>query len=684
MAGLNRAQAEAVATLKGPLLVLAGAGTGKTRVVTMRVAELIKTGTAPERILAVTFTNKAANEMQERIKEVLGKRSASKPEVSTFHSLCVRILRRHITNLGYPAKFAICDRGDQESIARKVLREIKVGEQLMRPGDLLSKISGFKSSALRPSDALQEAKTDKDHLAAVGYRRYQTELKAKGAVDFDDLLLLTEDLFNNFDAVRLAEAGRFDHLLIDEYQDTNQSQYRIVKGLAREHRNLCVVGDDDQSIYGWRGAEVEHILRFAKDWPDAKVVRLEENYRSTQAIIEIANRLIAFNKHRHDKVLRASRHGGERPQILQFKDETEEAREVVMMIQQRLRQPGIDARDLAILFRTNEQPRPFEAELRKAKVPYALVGGQSFFDRKEVRDLTALLRLIESDEDEVAFLRIANTPPRGLGPKAVETLMQHALQASMPVWKAAQDESIRKHLPRSAQEGLGRFVETIQKYREQRGKRRLAELCSGLIEEVGYQQELERTYPNAEERQQRSASVEEVVNAIAAYESNSKKADLGEFLDDLALNGQDFGNDKEKKLAGNAVALMTLHSAKGLEFPEVFMVGLEEGILPHHRSVALEGNAIDEERRLAYVGVTRAQERLTLSLCLTRFKWGKPRETIPSRFLFEIMGQADNAAKFAKKSREALKASEAAKKKKGAGAASKGAAAAKPTKRKST
>ena len=654
MASLNVAQADAVRTLRGPLLVLAGAGTGKTRVVTYRIAELIRSGIRPERILAVTFTNKAAAEMQERIREMLGNRAPTRPEVSTFHSLCVRILRRHITRLGYPAKFAICDRGDQESLARKVLRDVRVGSEMMRPGDLLSKISTWKSAGLRPSDALTVARTDKDHLAAVGYRRYQTELKASGSVDFDDLLLLTEDLFEKFEDVRLAEAGRFDHLLVDEYQDTNGSQYRIVKGLARDHRNLCVVGDDDQSIYAWRGAEVAHILRFARDWPDAKVVRLEENYRSTQAILDLANRLIVFNRERHDKVLRASRTGGIPPRILQFKDENEEAKELVILIQQRLREPGIEPRDIAILFRTNEQPRPFEAELRRARVPYTLVGGSSFFDRKEVRDVIAMLRLIETDDDEVAFLRVINTPPRGVGPKAVEQLMEAAAAAKMTVAKLARRSESRPDLPRAAHEGLNRLFEAVDQARHQRGRVSLVEIATKLIDQVGYRQEIERLYDNDEERTARWASVEQVISALGAHEQEQARPDLGEFLDALALSGRDFDGGKEKKLAGNAVALMTLQSAKGLEFPEVYMVGMEEGILPHHRSVALDGAAIDEERRLCYVGITRAQERLTLSLSLTRFKWGKARETIPSRFLFEIMGQADNAAKYARKAKQAL------------------------------
>jgi len=319
---LNLPQQEAVKTLSGPLLVLAGAGTGKTRVVTFRIAELIRHRITPDRILAVTFTNKAATEMKERSALLLGKKLPKQPEISTFHSLCVRILRRHITHLGYPAAYGICDRGDQESVARAVLREIKVAEAVLKPGDLLYLIGRWKNSSIRPEEAVSVAQTDKEHLAASAYRRYQNALKAAGTVDFDDLLLLTEELFTRFPKIRTAEANRFDHLLVDEYQDTNGSQYRIVKALAAGHRNLCVVGDDDQSIYGWRGAEITHILNFQRDWPDAKVVRLEDNYRSTREIIAWANRLITHNRKRHAKVLRATQGtgcpvDGETPRILQ-------------------------------------------------------------------------------------------------------------------------------------------------------------------------------------------------------------------------------------------------------------------------------------------------------------------------------------------------------------------------------
>ena len=638
---LNPAQKDAVQTLSGPLLVLAGAGTGKTRVVTYRISELVKHGVAPERILAVTFTNKAAAEMQQRTAALLKKRRKERPEISTFHSLCARILRRQIHHLGYPAKFAIYDRGDQESVARAALREIKVPGQALRPGDLIQMIGRWKSSSIRPRQASALAETDKEHLAAAAYRRYQNNLKTTGAVDFDDLLLLVEDLFRKFPAVRREESGRFDQLLIDEYQDTNGSQYRIVKTLAAGHRNLCVVGDDDQSIYGWRGAEVEHILRFRRDWPEAKVVRLEENYRSTAAILTMANHLITFNKNRHKKVLRAARRGGQIPRILQFKDESEEAAGIVGDIRQRLTAPGAQPRDFAILFRTNEQPRAFELELRAAKLPYVLIGGMSFYDRKEVRDVLAYLKLVVNPHDEISLLRVINTPPRGIGQSTVARMMKQATSGGKSLWDVLSAAPQSGNLSPAATAGIGKFCGVIRQFHQQRERGSLADLANRLIGEVGYRDELVRLYADPNERQTRLASVEEVVNALASYEHGRRRPTLKNFLDDAALGGRDDLDEKESQLDRNAIALMTLHSAKGLEFPNVTLVGMEEGILPHHRSVAADGSAIEEERRLCYVGVTRAQDRLTLSLSLTRRKWGKSRPTQPSRFLFELTGQAD-------------------------------------------
>lgn len=643
---LNPPQREAVRTLRGPLLVLAGAGTGKTRVVTHRIAELIRHGIKPERILAVTFTRKAAGEMQERAFHLLGKKNQrqSRPFIATFHSLCVKVLRRHIEKLGYPKQFVICDRGDQEGEARTALREIRCPDESLRPGDLLSIVSQWKNKCYEPSRAASIAESDKEHLAAAAYRRYQEHLKNKGMVDFDDLLLLTQKLFAKFPVVRREEASLFDHVLIDEYQDTNQSQYQIVKGLAMGHRNLCVVGDDDQSIYGWRGAEVQHILRFQQDWPEAKVVRLEDNYRSTAAILNYANTLIAFNRLRHDKVLRAARPNGVRPRIMQLQDETDEAEQVVGDIKRMLEEPGIRAKDFAILCRTNEQPRAFETELRRSKVPYILLGGMSFFDRKEVRDLLAYLKVIENPRDEPSLLRIINTPARNIGTSTVKQLVTAATGQGNSVWEVLGSSNGLKLTPGAA-DALKNFRQLVVSLQKVKEKLSLSELVGEVIDKTQYRRELERQYPDPNDREARAASLEEIVNAAASYESHSKNPSLQEFLDDVALGGRDSSEDKENQLQNNAVALMTLHSAKGLEFPYVYMVGMEEGILPHKRSVELEGDSIDEERRLCYVGVTRAQEQLTLSFALTRRKWGKPRETVPSRFLYEMTGQAENARK---------------------------------------
>lgn len=650
---LNPPQRDAVLTLEGPLLVLAGAGTGKTRVVTHRIAELIRQGTNPERILAVTFTRKAAQEMQQRAAALLGggkrrRKPGPRPQISTFHSLCVKILRRHIAKLDYPAQFVICDRGDQEAEARSALREIRCPDQSLRPGDFLAIVSQWKTRALDPARAASVAETDKEHLAAAAYRRYQSSLKTKGMVDFDDLLLLVQRLFAKSPAVRREEAERFDQVLIDEYQDTNQSQYQIVKGMAMGHRNLCVVGDDDQSIYGWRGAEITHILSFQKDWPDAKVVRLEANYRSTAAILGYANTLIAFNRHRHDKVLRPARAGGQRPRVMQLQDETEEARKVVADIQSRMTRPGVSARDFAILCRTNEQPRSFEAELRRVNLPYVLIGGMSFFDRKEVRDLLCYLKLIDNPSDESALLRVINTPARGIGNASVKQLVAAATSQGGCVWDLIANKKSQGIVSPGAAKSLGLFVQLILQLRGQAEKLSLGDLTSHVIEKVGYRRELERTYPDANDLAARTASLEEIINAASSYQQHSREPTLRGFLDDIALGGQDSNEDKESQLEGNAIALMTMHSAKGLEFPYVYMPGMEEGILPHKRSVEAEGDAIDEERRLCYVGVTRAQEELTLSFALTRRKWGKPRETVPSRFLYEMTGQAENARKLQK------------------------------------
>jgi len=652
---LNSAQATAVATLSGPLLVLAGAGTGKTHTVTHRIARLIRSGIAPNRILAVTFTNKAAKEMQQRIAGLLdGRRQTAdgrknRPETSTFHSLCVRILRRRITLLGYPQQFAIYDRGDQESIARQVLKEIKVSDAALKPAELLVRISTWKNQGLSPEGAAADVWAAKDHLASLAYQRYQNALRTVGAVDFDDLLLLTEEIFRKFPDTLKEESQRFDHLLIDEYQDTNMSQYRIVRGLALPHRNICAVGDDDQAIYGWRGADVRHILNFQKDWTDAKIIRLEENYRSTKQIIDWANRLIVFNQHRHGKKL-VSPIQGEPPNILQCRDGETEAKTVVTKIKERIATTKQPYRNFAILFRTNDQPRAFEMELRSQQIPYVLVGSQSFFDRKEVRDLLAYLKVLLRPKDDQSLLRILNTPPRGIGQTTIQRLTSNAAEQKQSIWEtlAASPCEAQGALlgdTYAPQGGAANFQRLIEQQRRTLRKDFTVQNLKDFIAEIQYEREINRQYTDEKERTERWDLVGEVVNAAAEYISESERPTLGEFLDQTSLAGNDFGSNGKSggPTSPDAVVLMTLHAAKGLEFNEVYMVGMEEGTLPHHRSVKDEDEtAVDEERRLCYVGVTRAKRRLTLALALQRMKWGKPRPTVPSRFLYELTGQTGN------------------------------------------
>jgi DNA helicase-2/ATP-dependent DNA helicase PcrA len=638
----------------GPLLVLAGAGTGKTRVVIARIAHLVWRGARPARILAVTFTNKAAREMLARAAKSLKQGSTEKPEISTIHSLCVRILRRHAARLGYPERFAIIDRGEQEAAARSVLKELKVADTVLRPADLLDRVSRWKSRAVRADVAMDAVPADADDswtLAAAGYRRYQNALRTSGAVDFDDLLLLVDELFTHHEDVRRAEAGRFDHLLIDEYQDTSGIQERILSALARDHKSLCVVGDDDQSIYAWRGAEVSHILDFATRWPGAKIVRLEENYRSTPEIIRAANMLIERNSRRHGKKLIATGAPGVPPAIIQAQDEVDESRRVVSDVESLLRERQVDPGEAVILVRTGEQTRTFEQELRRRNIPYELIGSHSFFDRREVKDVMAFLRMLVEPDDDLALSRIANVPPRGLASSTVQAARAAAAAAGHSLWRellARRDGGQLTPAARGGVDALTRLV-SIRDVGPvpPPGQSRAAGVLRALLDAAGYRRHLEKEYedePN--EAEARWACVEEVAAALDEHERGRPgQRDLAAvvrgFLDDFVLQVEDTERFKDDKPKGNVLRLMTLHAAKGLEFDCVWMVGMEEGLLPHHRSLNDGLQAIDEERRLCYVGVTRAKRRLMLSLCLTRTKWGKSKPSRPSRFLYELTGQAE-------------------------------------------
>jgi len=637
---LNAAQRDAVLTPDGPLLVLAGAGTGKTRVITCRMVELVRRGIPADRILSVTFTNKAAREMLERTRPMLNGRT--RPWISTFHSLCVNILRQDIEAIGYPKSFSILDRGDQESIARTVLREMRIAEGSLRPGDLLWMISKWKSKGISPAQSGESIEDDREYLGSMAYRRYQSALRAQASVDFDDLLRLTAEVFDASPAALARQQSRFDRVQIDEYQDTNSLQFRLIEALVAPHRNLCVVGDDDQAIYGWRGAEVSHILSFARQFPDAKVVRLEENYRCTQPILAAANRLVRCNRERHLKTLRTRKASSADVRFLEFPDGETEAEKVVLEIKFLSERKGVALRDIAILFRTNEQPRLFEAELRRMGVRYVVMGTQSFFDRREVRDLLAYLKVIARPKDEASLLRILNTPARGISRTTAERVLKESVDRGIPFWEAATACTESEAIPAKAAVALAAFRSLLDRQRTlfAANPRKLDETLQGLIREIGYDAELERLYPDPQQRVARETSVAEVVQSLNEYSARAPNPSLIGYLSDTALDAREDEPDKDKQAAEDAVKLLTLHSAKGLEFPRVYLVGMEEGILPHKRSVEATAKEIEEERRLAYVGVTRAQDHLTLTRADARRKWGKLRKSHPSRFLQEMQEDA--------------------------------------------
>jgi DNA helicase II / ATP-dependent DNA helicase PcrA len=635
--GLNERQREAVLTLSGPVLILAGAGTGKTRVITYRAAELIRRGTPADRILSVTFTNKAAREMQQRLVALLGRaqRGAARPMVTTFHSLCVRILRQDATHLGYPLNFSIYDRNDQESAARAALREIRISDKTLRPGDLVQRISRWKSAGVSPERAGEYVESDLDVLAAAAYRRYQRAIKSRGGVDFDDLLLLTNRLFEEFPEVLARHQRRFDHVQIDEYQDTNGTQFTLAEALVRPHRSLCVVGDDDQSIYGWRGAEVRHILEFQNIFPGTRVIRLEQNYRSNPAILELANRLAAQNPGRHAKRLEACRPVGGEVRFRGFEDEQAEATAVVGEIAG-LVEGGVPPGHVAILFRTNEQPRLFESELRRRRLRYVVIGGQSFFDRKEIRDLLAYLKVIARPDDEQSLLRIINTPPRGIGDAAVEKLMTQAVRTGRTLWDIITDP--QADISPKAAAGVTALRDVIGQFRGDFEilSEPLPDLFRNLVEAIRYEAEIERLNSEPEQRLARLAALDQLRESLKTYADRADAASLGGFLEDCALAGRDEEDDSERE-KNDVIRLMTLHSAKGLEFPRVYLVGLEEGLLPHRRSLEdPDSPSLPEERRLAYVGVTRAMDDLTITWAESRMKWGKRQPTIVSRFVREM------------------------------------------------
>ena len=654
---LNAAQREAVETIDGPLLILAGAGTGKTRTVTCRMAHLIDQGVRPTQILAVTFTNKAAREMQERVAGMVSKSAAEELTVCTFHSLCVRILRHGIEKLDYKKNYSICTPGDQQALVKQFIVKRGGLKEKIKPGEVLAVISKAKNDA----NGFDSIEDDLFQAIAVDY---QNELRARNAVDFDDLLLLGEQLLREFPDERAYWQERFRYVTVDEFQDTNSLQMDLLQNLVGTPYNVCVVGDDDQSIYGWRGAEVANILQFERYFPDPAVVLLQDNYRSSQAILEVANKVIKNNAGRREKELKSTIPGGDLIQLVSFPGDIEEAEWVADEIK-RLRRlsakklegkkPEVDAavqrmigggsgavmeggveaanmrpyEDFSILFRTNTQIRKMEQVLREKEIPYRVIGAQSFFDRREVRDVIAFLQVAMDPNADVPMLRILNTPPRGISQTTALLMNDWSRAQEQSIWHAMGDESFLSELSTRSKNCIAEFRSLIlgAHVRLEDGEDP-REVLESMLESCDYVDWLMRQSKSDTEKDGRRAGMSGLLDSLDRAVSKGKT--VQRFLEETLLDPQNEEELSDKK----GVTLITLHAAKGLEFPVVFLVGLEEGILPHKRSV--EEGTVDEERRLLYVGITRAQERLSLTYCGKRVKWGEEIRCEPSSFISEL------------------------------------------------
>ncbi|MCP5533823.1 MAG: UvrD-helicase domain-containing protein [Akkermansiaceae bacterium] len=621
---LNQAQRQAVATLDGPVLILAGAGTGKTRTVTCRIAHMLEKRIPPEEILAVTFTNKAASEMRERIGGMVSKKAAKEMTVCTFHSLCVRLLRGGIDKLGYKKNFSICSHSDQVGMMKQLLVRKGGTDEKVKPEAVLGAISNAKNKGLDPANLEDDFFA---HLAVA----YQNELRAQNAVDFDDLLLFAEKILREHEDVREHFRQRFSRVTVDEFQDTNALQMQLLQQLVGPPFHVCVVGDDDQSIYGWRGAESANILQFERFFPDPKVIRLEENYRSTHAVLHTANSLIKHNLGRREKILRSTRKGGNPVRIVAMPGDEEEAEFIAEEVLAGKSAVGRKWEDFAVLFRTNGQSRKLELAFRERKIPYRMVGAQSFYDRREVRDVLAYTQLLVSPDADVPLLRILNSPPRGIGQATAVLATEWSREHHESVWQALCDPNFTDTLGAKARGSIEAFVALIAgaKARIELGGDNAADVLSALLKEIDYLPWVERGCKTESERMQRGEGIQMVIDSLRDHVAKGRK--LQAFLDDSALASDREDENIEDK---QGATLITLHASKGLEFPIVFLVGLEEGVLPHQRSIT-EGTK-DEERRLLYVGITRAQDELTMTYCSKRIKWGQETGCQMSSFVGEL------------------------------------------------
>src|SRR5215470_10032531 len=633
LAGLNPVQREAVLHLDGPLLVLAGAGSGKTRVIAHRIAYLVARGVDPRRILAVTFTNKAAGEMAQRVAAILSSRlgGGRPPLVATFHSMCARLLRAEIHHLGYPRSFVIYDEDDRLALVRECYKELGLDERALAPAAAIARISRAKNQLLGPDAVAEMARGSRESDVARLYARYAARLKALGAVDFDDLLGLTVELFAQHPEVLDHYRDLWRYVLVDEYQDTNAAQYRLLRQLTEVHRNLCVVGDPDQSIYRFRGADLRNILDFERDFPGCRVVRLEQNYRSTGRILEIAAAVIAHNQARKEKSLWTENARGEAARLFRARDEAEEALWVARTVAQ-LRAEGQSLDGIAVLYRMNAQSRVLEDAFRVAGLPYQIVGGVRFYERREIKDALAYLRLVTNPADDFAFRRALGAPPRGIGRTTLGRLEELATAAGRPLLATA--ERAVDELGGRAGRALGEFVRLVGRLSAvAAAPGPLGERVAAVVDGSGLREALRRE--SAAEAESRLENLDELVVAAEEFAARPEGGGLGEFLDSVAL----IADVDELEEARPAVTLMTLHSAKGLEFPAVFLTGLEEGVFPHGRALDDE-EGVEEERRLAYVGLTRAKERLFLSYAAERRLGGYAGLREPSRFLLEMPAEA--------------------------------------------
>lgn len=628
---LNEQQREAVFHTEGPLLILAGAGSGKTRVLTHRIAYLIEEQQVnPWNILAITFTNKAAGEMRERVDKLVGYGSES-IWVSTFHSMCVRILRRHIDLLGYDTNFTIYDSDDQKTLMREVCKLLQVDTKMFRERALLSEISKAKDELVTPQEYRMRAEGDysRKKIAEV-YEEYEKQLRSNNALDFDDLLFKTVQLFQTQKDVLEYYQERFRYIMVDEYQDTNTAQFKFVSLLAEKYKNLCVVGDDDQSIYKFRGANIGNILGYEKVFPQAKVIKLEQNYRSTQNILSAANEVIKNNEGRKDKTLWTANEEGAPIHFRQFQNGYEEAEYIAGAISQKVREGIYDYKDCAILYRTNAQSRLFEEKFLIANIPYKIVGGVNFYARKEIKDLLAYMKTIDNAKDDVAVKRIINVPKRGIGAATLGKVQDYADAYGISFYQALRQAEEIPTLGRGSAK-VRPFVEFIQKFRSQIEYLSVKELLEKLIEETGYVKELEAE--DTDEAKARIENIDELISKAASYEDEAEDPSLSGFLEEVALIA-DIDSVEE---SDNRVLLMTLHSAKGLEFPNVYLAGMEDGIFPGYMTIVGDDpQDMEEERRLCYVGITRAMKELTLSAAQQRMIRGETQYNKVSRFIREI------------------------------------------------